>query len=93
VTQLQADPSTVLGLYASLDNGDYLEEPVISVGHSQRLSNACVWCAFLCVCSAGQCGRTCSVQVCGVNPCVFVVRDSVGGHAQCMYVVCIPVYL
>jgi len=33
------------------------------------------------------------VHVCGVSPCVFVVRDSVGGRAQCMYVVRVPVFV
>jgi len=40
--------------------------------------SACMWCESLCVCSAGQCRKTCSLHACGVNSCVFVVRGRIG---------------
>ena len=37
-----------------------LRKLIDSSGRSQRCSSACMWCVSLCVCSAGQCSRTCS---------------------------------
>ena len=61
-----------------------LRKPTVSSGSSQRCSSECMWCRSLCICSAGQCRRTCSTVPSAVLQWVQV---AVGARPiLCMYV-------